>query len=307
MICLSFIKATLPSEQNNNVCYVNNSAVFPSSDDLSADSNGPSSEYFATFRPITPDIGSSQRLWSRTEPSLSMETLSSPAQTFESVYGVVKRRQKVAKGVQTEEVRKRCWRHRRENLAEKTLQNDSERTLSRQESKSDILSPNASKSVLRRALPNVNFSTWTRTLKIRYRSSFLFLTKPLQTIKRKMLCNPVFPPVMMDNRYCTGSVKKQPVNTAQHFRDAFCVIPMSHFFTLTNRVPLLLLLIMKKQTWTNCFQQLRVVAFNKPPLDFSVGMRLCGAGAAFLQFGHRVESIILPIPSPFPPVKTMAN
>ncbi|GIY80147.1 uncharacterized protein CEXT_282621 [Caerostris extrusa] len=95
-----------------------------------------------------------------------METLSSPAQTSESAYGVVKRRQKVAKGVQTEEVRKRCWRHRRETLAEKTLQNDSERTLSRQESKSDILSPNASKSVLRRALPNVNFSTWTRTHKV---------------------------------------------------------------------------------------------------------------------------------------------
>ncbi|GFY51012.1 uncharacterized protein TNIN_403551 [Trichonephila inaurata madagascariensis] len=96
-----------------------------------------------------------------------METQSNTPQTSGSGYGVVKRRQKVAKGVQTDEVRKRCWRHRRGPLVEKSRQSDNEGTLdSRQGSKDDISSPNSSsKSVLRRALPNVNFSTWTRASK----------------------------------------------------------------------------------------------------------------------------------------------
>ncbi|CAL1290901.1 unnamed protein product [Larinioides sclopetarius] len=96
-----------------------------------------------------------------------METQSSTPQTSESGYGVLKRRQKVAKGVQTEEVRKRCWRHRRDSLLDKSRQNENDGTLSsRQESKLDVSSPNSSsKSVLRRALPNVNFSTWSRTSK----------------------------------------------------------------------------------------------------------------------------------------------
>ncbi|GBO14570.1 hypothetical protein AVEN_132425-1 [Araneus ventricosus] len=166
-----------PSEQNNNVCYVNTSAFFASSQNVTSDTRGSVPGYNAPVQSTSTETDSDRTLWNRTEPLQSMETQSSTPQTSESGYGVVKRRQKVAKGVQTEEVRKRCWRHRRDSLLDKSRQNENDGTLSsRQESKLDVSSPNSSsKSVLRRALPNVNFSTWSRTSKVSDGYSFLFL------------------------------------------------------------------------------------------------------------------------------------
>ncbi|GFS29409.1 uncharacterized protein NPIL_586621 [Nephila pilipes] len=158
----------ISSEQNNNVCYVNTSvALNLSCEENTIDTNQTGAGYFAAFQPNPAEIELHSTTWNQTEPVRPMETLSNTSQTSGTVYGVIKRRQKVAKGVQTEEVRKRCWRHRRGPLADKSRQGDNEETLdSRQDSKDDISSPNSSsKSVLRRALPNVNFSTWTRTSK----------------------------------------------------------------------------------------------------------------------------------------------
>ncbi|CAL1290903.1 unnamed protein product [Larinioides sclopetarius] len=156
-----------PSEQNNNLCYVSTPALFTPPQNVTSDTRGSVPGYYTPIHSTSTETDSDRTLWNRTENLQSMETQSSTPQTSESGYGVLKRRQKVAKGVQTEEVRKRCWRHRRDSLLDKSRQNENDGTLSsRQESKLDVSSPNSSsKSVLRRALPNVNFSTWSRTSK----------------------------------------------------------------------------------------------------------------------------------------------
>ncbi|GFQ81951.1 uncharacterized protein TNCT_633321 [Trichonephila clavata] len=159
----------ISSEPNNNVCYVNSLAVLSSSsEENTIDTNQTVTGYFGAFHPNTAETELHSTAWNQIEPVRPMETQSNIPQTSGSGYGVVKRRQKVAKGVQTDEVRKRCWRHRRSPLADKSRQSDNEETLnSHQGSKDDISSPNSSsKSVLRRALPNVNFSTWTRASKV---------------------------------------------------------------------------------------------------------------------------------------------
>ncbi|XP_035224946.1 uncharacterized protein LOC118197537 isoform X2 [Stegodyphus dumicola] len=86
----------------------------------------------------------------------------------EAGYAVIKRRTKVAKGVQTDETRKRCWRHSRGVTAtEKFYQENQEvnqGTLTRCQSAKNELAHQiaSSKSTLRNALPHVNFSRWSR-------------------------------------------------------------------------------------------------------------------------------------------------
>ncbi|GFU17128.1 uncharacterized protein TNCV_1853831 [Trichonephila clavipes] len=146
------------------------SVLSSSSEENTIETNRTVTGYFGAFQPNTVETELHNTAWNQIEPIRPMETQSNTPHTSGSGYGVVKRRQKVAKGVQTDEVRKRCWRHRRIPLAEKSRQSHNEETLdSRQGSKDDISSPNSSsKSVLRRALPNVNFSTWTRASKVSY-------------------------------------------------------------------------------------------------------------------------------------------
>ncbi|XP_054710113.1 uncharacterized protein LOC129219833 [Uloborus diversus] len=90
-----------------------------------------------------------------------------------------KRQAKVAAGVQTDEVRRRCWRHRRSSTAisqenleitsmDTSLLNETDSncgTLS-SNATSDTLQSNVSpRSTLRSALPSVNFPKWSRTSK----------------------------------------------------------------------------------------------------------------------------------------------
>lgn len=87
----------------------------------------------------------------------------------DATYGVLRRRTKVAKGVQTDNVRKRCWRHSRESTPPICDPNGNEGSpvAKDEDSRTEFpLSSFASMSTLRSALPSVNFPRWNRGNKV---------------------------------------------------------------------------------------------------------------------------------------------
>ena len=111
--------------------------------------------------------------WNQTEPQ-ETTPMASPASPVkkkftDATYGVLKRRSKVAKGVQTDQVRKRCWRHSRESTPPVCDPNGNEGSpvAKDEDSRTEVpLSSFASMSTLRSALPSVNFPRWNRGNKV---------------------------------------------------------------------------------------------------------------------------------------------
>ncbi|XP_035211395.1 uncharacterized protein LOC118185618, partial [Stegodyphus dumicola] len=157
------------SVQENNGCDVNNIKL-----PLTLTSNGTYTDFLEnTLSPTrnSEKDGVSNRLpWNQIESETLMAAPASPLKIKfpEAGYAVIKRRTKVAKGVQTDETRKRCWRHSRGVTAtEKFYQENQEvnqGTLTRCQSAKNELAHQiaSSKSTLRNALPHVNFSRWSR-------------------------------------------------------------------------------------------------------------------------------------------------